>query len=205
MSRRSEIRMRAIATARDCAALGARRLTAQLLSGLSEAQLIQLFDGHAPWSQQGRPQHSSDWYFRATVPQQIEASMLMTLFMRLRTGGFDAPQALIGAYQHYRQTFSHTRICFDRAFELVAHLEGRWLTDTALLCVVVCRQCANCYLSAAGTVESSSKACPFCRMRRRCEIDSRIRGGFCLSTSPQQVRERLQALRALFEHTSEPA
>jgi flagellar transcriptional activator FlhC len=195
MARRSDVRLRAIATARDCAALGAKLQTTQMLSGLSEIQLHQLFSEHDDWSNQGRAPDSAEWYFRATLPNQIEASMLMSLFVRLRSAGFEAPQALIGAYQHYRQTFSHARICFNRAFELGAHVEGRWLARVPLLTVLACRHCGNRYLAAAGTWESSPKACPFCRMRRRCDLDLRIRAAFQLNSSPERVRMRLQGLR----------
>ena len=79
----------------------------------------------------GRSPDSPEWYHGANLLCRAEASIVVAIYLRLRAADLSAGEALLGAYHHYCGVCeSPHRISFDRAFDLVAHTDGIWLTET---------------------------------------------------------------------------
>ncbi len=90
----------------------------------------------------------------------------MSLYRRLRGGGFAATDSLVGAYRHYRSLCEPPqRISFDLAFDLAAQTDGLRLTIEQSFSLVACPQCNSEFLAAYGATQRSKDGCPFCRLR----------------------------------------
>jgi hypothetical protein len=178
--------IRALALATQCAELGSRIRTIQLLTGLSASQLQRLFRQPLGGPRRGRHPDSREWYHTANLLCRIEASIIVILFRRLISRGIDPPLALTGAYRHYLNFCKAApRISFDRAFDLAAHASGRWLVTTRSFSVFTCPQCKSEYLTSLGLEPLNNHECPFCKLLARHAKDPRIQAAY-----PRRILQR---------------
>lgn len=177
--------MRAFSLARSCAALGARVRTITHITGVPPRELLRLLFPDRHSVPRGRPPDSPEWYYGANLLDRTEASIVLALYQRLRKSGFEEPDALVGAYRHYVTVCqAPLRISFDRAFDLVAHTEGRWLTSTKSFATASCPECHSDYLAAFGATARSNRDCPFCKLVNRYGVDQRVQASFPTRSSP---------------------
>lgn len=176
---RIDLRMRALELARDCAALGARIRTIHYLTGLRPRELLHLLFSDTEPPPRGRAPDTREWYHNANLLYQTEAAVIIANFKRLRGMGFAAAEALISAYRYYQSVYrSPNRISFDRAFDLAAHTEGRWIAKSPSFHVLTCPRCGSEYLDAIGAEVASDRQCPFCRLVDRHGRDPRLTASF---------------------------
>jgi len=179
MQNRADRQINALALAKACAAHGARVKTIGHVSGLPARDVLHLFFPDRLSVPRGRSPDSPEWYHTTNLLNRAEASIVTALYGRLRRGGFDAPDALLAAYGQYILVCQPPcRISFDRAFDLIAHTEGRWLTDAPSFAVVACRRCDCEYLAAYGTSARADEQCPFCKLTQRYATDPRLQTAF---------------------------
>ena len=126
----------------------------------------------------GRSPDSPEGYHGANLLHRAEASIVVALYRRLRDADFPAGEALVGAYRHYVGICQPPhRISFDRAFDLAAHTDGLWFTDTRSFSLVTCPTCHSEFLAAYGSVARSNDHCLFCKLVQRYGTDPRVQGG----------------------------
>ncbi|HVR52861.1 MAG: hypothetical protein DI587_03545 [Variovorax paradoxus] len=184
---RVDLRMRALSLARDCAALGARVRTLQHLTGLHPRELRYLLFNAQQHPPRGRAPDTREWYHSANLLQRMQASVVVSTFVRLRSLDFAPEQALVTAYRHYQTLYGDAgRISFDRAFDLVAHTAGLWITSVPSFDLRACAHCASDYLDAVGVHQGHDGACPFCRMIERHRRDPRLTASFRAATLPME-------------------
>lgn len=197
---RVERQLRALQLAKDCAELGARVRTIGHLSGLPPRELLRLLFPDRERVPRGRPPDSPEWYHGANLIYRTEASIVIALYRRLRTGGFPAADALLAAYRHYAGICEAPhRISFDRAFDLAAHTEGQWLTGTRSFSLVACPVCGSEYLAAFGAMPRTNDECPFCKLVQRYATDQRVQGAFPVRPLPDVSGLELGVRRLLRE------
>ena len=123
------------------------------------------------------PVSSTVWW--SSMWRSPFASIVMSIYHRLRAAGFGGGEALLGAYSRYAGVCQAPhRISFDRAFDLAAHTDGLWLTETRSFSLVVCPACHSEFLAAFGSVALSNDDCPFCKLVQRYRTDSRVQSSF---------------------------
>lgn len=176
---RVDQRVRALAVARDCAALGARIRTIHHLTGLRPQELLHLlFTDRSP-PPRGRAPDTREWYHNANLLYRTEASVIVSNFRRLRLMGFEAAEALVAAYRYYQSVYRPpSRISFDRAFDLAAHAEGLWIAKSASFRVATCQRCGSEFLDALGSPDTAIRPCPFCQLLDRHGRDPRLTAAF---------------------------
>jgi len=181
--RPSERQLRRIALVRECAQLGARQRTIELLTGLTSRQVAAMLDADHFTAPRGRPPNTPDWYHGGTMLDRTEASVFAISYRRLRGLDFEPLRALLGGYQHYRSVCWHAhRLSFDRAFDLARRLDGIWGAGQACFSLATCADCGCQYLTNAGLPTGSRLDCPFCRLQARYRLDPRVQ--MCFPTSP---------------------
>ena len=117
------------------------------------------------------------------------------VYRRLRDADFPAGEALVGAYRHYVGICQPPhRISFDRAFDLAAHTDGLWLTDTRSFSLVTFPTCHSEFLAAFGSVARSNDHCPFCKLVQRYGTDPRVQGAFPVQPLATPSAEQLGML-----------
>ena len=179
MQTRVDRQLRALTLAKECAALGARVRTISHLSGINPRDLLRLLFPDRQAVPRGRPPDSPEWYHGANLLYRAEASIVVSIYRRLRVADFSAAEALIGAYRHYLGVCQPPhRISFDRAFDLAAHTDGLWLTEAQSFGIVVCPACHSEFLAAFGSVAVSNDECPFCKLVQRYGTDQRVQSSF---------------------------
>lgn len=179
MSIRSERQIRLLRLAQDCSELGARSRTIHCITGLSPRELQRLFFADARFARRGRAPDSPEWYHGANLLHRAEASIFVSIYRRLRSGGFAAAESLLAAYRHYQSLCQPPyRISFDRAFDVTSHVDGIWAADTIALSVVPCAVCGSEHLASVGTIASTREHCPFCRLLQRYPCDRRLQTSF---------------------------
>lgn len=179
MSVRAERQVRALRLAQDCSALGARGRTMHHVTGLTPRELQRLFFTDPALAPRGRAPDSPEWYHGANLLYRAEASIFVSVYRRLRNGGFAAGETLVGAYRQYQSVCQCPyRISFDRAFDLASHTDGIWVTDAATFSVVACSTCSSEFLASAGTIASTHEHCPFCKLVQRYACDQRVQSSF---------------------------
>lgn len=179
MQSRVDRQLRALALAKACAACGARVRTIGHLTGLPPREALRLLFPDRLAVPRGRSPDSPEWYHGANLLHRAEASIVVALYRRLRDADFPAGEALVGAYRHYVGICQPPhRISFDRAFDLAAHTDGLWLTDTRSFSLVTCPTCHSEFLAAYGSVARSNDHCPFCKLVQRYGTDPRVQGAF---------------------------
>ena len=165
--------------AQQCAALGARVGTISRITGMNPRDLLRLLFPERQSVPRGRAPDSPEWYHGANLLYRAEASIVMSIYRRLRTADFSGGEALLGAYRQYVGVCQPPhRISFDRAFDLAAHTDGLWLTDTRSFSLVTCPTCHSEFLAAYGSVARSNDHCPFCKLVQRYGTDPRVQGAF---------------------------
>jgi hypothetical protein len=172
----------------SCAELGARMHTISILTGLSVTQLRALLR-HAAGNSRGRRPDTREWYHAANLPCRVEASAVVSLFLRLDAAGVAPHIALRGAYRHYAAACrSEPRISFDRAFDLIARTTGRWITGKASFSMIACPACRCAYLTArTDIVPRNNDACPFCKLAKRYGKDARLQASYPTHPLPATV------------------
>ena len=171
--------IRALALAKACADHGARVRTISLLTGLNPRDLLRLLFPDRQAVPRGRSPDSPEWYHGANLLCRAEASIVAVIYRQLRSADFGAGDALLGAYRHYLGVCQPPhRISFDRAFDLAAHTDGLWLTETPSFTLVVCPACHSEFLAAIGSVARSNDQCPFCKLVQRYRTDPRVQSSF---------------------------
>jgi flagellar transcriptional activator FlhC len=176
---RIDQRMKALALARDCAALGARVRTIHHLTGIRARELVRLLFNERQQPPRGRTPDTREWYHSANLLCRTEASVITSNFRRLRAGGIAAGEALVCAYRYYQSVYQPPyRISFDRAFDLASHAEALWIASTRSFVLVECSACGSEFLDAVGSGPSTCGHCPFCRLVRRVDVDRRVRESF---------------------------
>jgi hypothetical protein len=110
---------------------------------------------------------------------RVEASILISIYRRIRDLGFAPAEALVAGYRHYQSACrQRPRVSFDRAFDLVSHVDGLWLANQPNLSLLKCLTCASQYVATASSQPISSHECPFCKLLIRFPLDSRIQSAF---------------------------
>jgi flagellar transcriptional activator FlhC len=176
---RVDRQIRALALAKQCAAHGARVRTISHLSGLNPRDVLRLLFPDRLAVPRGRSPDSPEWYHGANLLYQAEASIVISIYRRLRTADIGCSEALLGAYRHYVGLCKAPhRISFDRAFDLAAHTDGLWLTESRSFSLVVCPACHSEFLAAFGSVALSNDDCPFCKLVQRYGTDPRVQSSF---------------------------
>ncbi len=197
MPTRADRHLKAIRLAKDCNQLGARTRTTHHITGLPRRELQRLFFTDPKATPRGRAPDSPEWYHGANLLFRAEASIFVSVYRRLRDGGFAAGETLVGAYRHY-QTICQCphRISFDRAFDLASHTDGIWLAKSSAFSVVACPVCGCEFLAAAGTVASTNDNCPFCKLVQRYATDHRVQSSFPTKSlgDPISIQLRIMAL-----------
>lgn len=161
----------------QCASMGARVRTIEYLTGLSSRDVLQLLFPNRP-AARGRAPDSPEWYHTANLLSRAEASILISIYRRLRTAGFNPAEGLVGAYRQYAGIcHSPRRISFDRGFDLASHTDGQWLTNEPAFSIVTCPACRSGYLVTYGGTASRDE-CPFCRLLLRYSTDHRVQSTF---------------------------
>jgi hypothetical protein len=179
MQSRVDRQIRALALAKACAAHGARVRTISRITGMLPRDLLHLLFPDRQAVPRGRSPDSPEWYHGANLLCRAEASIVVAVYRRLRTAALGAGDALIGAYRHYCGVCQAPhRITFDRAFDLVAHTDGIWLTETQCFSLAACPACGSAFLAAYGTVARSNDHCPFCKLVQRYSTDPRVQSSF---------------------------
>ena len=116
----------------------------------------------------GRPLPLKCWGTGVRLPMQIQYSMAATAYRRLAASGFRPEDAVIGTYRHVRQKFQgDPALTFDRCFEVLSLLEGRWGAQTQELDLVPCGKCLGNHLVSRR--DSNASTCPFCLLIRHPE------------------------------------
>ncbi len=161
-------RWRTMALAREAIELGARVSIATAFTGLPKYEVQRLFcDTDTPGVSSGRQPWSAGWYLTESVAVEIQAAYFYACFRTIRELGHPAADALVSGYKHYRRHFGHDlRLSFDRAFELITHVEGLWSTDPPRLMTIVCHACKSTFLTLRADEPVGTGECPFCKVAR---------------------------------------
>jgi flagellar transcriptional activator FlhC len=182
---RVDRQLRALNLAKACASLGARVRTIGHLTGLPPREVLRLLFPDRYNVPRGRPPDSPEWYHGTNLLNRVEASIVVVTYRRLKQGGFASADALVGAYRRYASLCeSPLRISFDRAFDLVAHTDGIWLTSTQSFSIAACRTCRSEYLAPFGAQTRSGAECPFCKLVQRYSTDQRVQASFPVRPLP---------------------
>jgi len=156
----------ALELAKQAVELGGRLSIVSTFTGLGKTELRQLFcDPDAARRHSGR--QPTNWDLSRSVVVEVQAAMFYACFRAIRQLGYPAADALVTGFKHYLRHFGHDpRLTFDRAFELVAQIEGCWTARAPSLMTVVCHHCKSRYLIPRAAEPVGSGECPFCRLAR---------------------------------------
>ncbi len=141
------------------------RVIAAILSGYPES-------GHRPPTQLvriGKALPLSRWSSGVRTLQRTQFSVMAATFRRLSESGIAPEQAIVAAYKHVLATFDHASPpSFDRCFEVVCLVEGRWGVPQPELLLRHCDRCGSTYLESRS--DQARQRCPFCLLLRRPDI-----------------------------------
>lgn len=186
MPTRADRQLRMLRLAKACADLGARVRTIHRLTGLPPREIQRLLFVNPQAIPRGRPPDSPEWYHSANLLCRTEASVFTSIYARLRQAGFAAEETLVGAYRHYQSVCcAPYRISFDRAFDLVSHMDGIWIASAASFSVLTCPLCHSAFLATVGSA-ACAHACPFCKLVQRYGNDPRVQTSFPVHPLPRQ-------------------
>jgi flagellar transcriptional activator FlhC len=179
-----------------CAELGARLRTIVCLTGLGHQDLVRMLFRDGRDAPRGRAPDSPEWFHTANLLDRAQACVVLAIYHRLTRDGFAAPQALLTSYRHYRNLCTDSRISFDRAFDLAAHLDGRWVATESSFTIAACGSCCSDVLAPYGARAETSDHCPFCKLVKRFRCDPRVQQSFPTQPLPDLTdlalaRERL--------------
>jgi hypothetical protein len=183
--------LRALRLARRCVVFDARPQTIALVADLALKEVTKYFPSVRHRS--GRFPSSPEWFHTRNLLQRTEASILLSLYRRIRDLGFPAQEALLSGFQRYRETlFASATIDFDRAFNLVCHLDGLWLVRERSFDLYACRSCRSQYLVPRSSGPAGGD-CIFCKLVQRYLTDVRLQARF-----PARPLPNVEALRLAF-------
>jgi flagellar transcriptional activator FlhC len=177
-------RAKTLLRAKELVLLGARLSTVELVTGLGKYESLRMFFDRAENPPKaGRHCESTEWPFKVTLVYRCDAAIVVAGYRNCRDLRLDCAESLIQAYKNYAARFDDgeaaskpkPRIDFERAFDLVRHVEGIWGVDHPDLCLVTCSECRKRYLSGPVAVLRRVASCPFCSLRDRYERDGRVR------------------------------
>jgi flagellar transcriptional activator FlhC len=156
----------ALQLAKQAVEFGARLSIVTAFTGISKPELERLFcDTERPRTSTGRHPWSPYWFLTNSIVIEIQAAVFYGCFRRIRQLGHPASDALIAAYRNYLRLFSHDpRLSFDRAFELITHIEGIWTEIKPSLMTVACSDCKSAYIMSRREDAVGSGQCPFCKV-----------------------------------------
>lgn len=185
----------AISLADRCRLAGGRLRTITLVSGLSRKEVSALYikDGIA---RSGQFPSSGEWFFKANLFVQLEASFLISTFQRLAKLGISIGDALLTAYHHYQERYTETLIDFDRAFMLADMCCGKWTGAIPSFELYLCPHCGSYYLSSLGASGGGERHCPFCRLMARPKNEQRIKDYLLKTRSPTCSTQQITAVSA---------
>ncbi len=158
----------AMALAKEAIELGARVSVVSAFTGLPKYELQRLFcDTQTPGVSGGRHPWSPYWYLTRRVVVEVQAALFYACFRAIRQLGHPASDALVTSYKIYLRHFGHDpRLSFDRAFELITHVEGLWTVEPARLMPVVCHECKSIHITPRQDEPMGTGECPFCKVVR---------------------------------------
>lgn len=196
----AERHIHALALAKECVALGARIRTVGYVTGLPHGQLTHLFFAGRTLAQRGRAPDSPEWYHSANLLNRTEASIFISIYRRIRELGFGPTEALVSGYRHYLSVCrNRPRINFDRAFDLVSHMDGLWTVRTSSFSLVTCPLCTSQYVTAVSAHPVTNHECPFCKLVKRYRRDPRLQTSFPINALPDITTVHLGVI-ALSKH-----
>lgn len=134
----------------------------------------------------GRWPSSNDWYHTARLSERVEASVFAAHYRRNRNNGFGTLESTIDAYGRYLSCIgSAPLISFDRAVDLVCHIEGEiWRGAPRSLDIAVCQRCGAQHLIPIGD-KTKRENCVFCKLVERYSTDCRLQTRFPARSLPQ--------------------
>jgi len=113
----------------------------------------------------GKPLSLKRWGAAIRTVTKIQYSVAATTYRRLTASGFGPQEAAVGAYRHVRSRFQGDRpLSFDRCFEVLSLLEGRWGVQVPELNLIACTRCHSHHLVSRS--DRAAPACPFCLLIR---------------------------------------
>ena len=200
-------RLNALTMARQCVEFGGRVATVEHLTGLSSADFHHLAFASKHASPRGRAPNSVDWlHRRTTLLDQASAALIMSVYRRLRTGGFMPADALLGAYGQYRSICAPPyRISLDRALDLASNLDGIWLSTVRTLDVIRCPACGSDRLTYLGADARLATGCPFCVLLQRYRIDQYLQALFPVRPLPDASCIELSVMALMRTQRSAPS
>ncbi len=167
---------RALQLAQQCAAFDARPQTIAIFTGLPIREIGRYFPPER--MRCGRFPSSPEWFHTRNLLHRAEASIVVSLYRRIRELGFSPQEALLSSFQRYRNTVSEDgAISFDRAFNLVCHLDALWFVRERAFDLQSCRRCGSRYLAPLNDV-SNVDDCMFCHLVKRYRLDPRVQARF---------------------------
>lgn len=155
--------------------LGARLSIVERVTGVERRELRKLF--FAPGDRQKSPGNmpsSAEWFIQANNAEAVHIADFYARFDKLRAAMTPPAEALIKAYALYRRLNEHDKanvLSFDRAFDLITHVDGLWTKVQPELQATICPRCQSLFIAAVGSAYSSASCCPICKLRRRCDAD----------------------------------
>lgn len=171
-------RLRALENAQRMLGFNARPGTVRAVTGLSQKEVQRLAEpGRRVRS--GRPPSTCEWYHTGSLLQRVEASLFAAHYWRNRIHEFEIIESLIDAYGRYLSCVGDgPLISFDRAFNLVCHLEGNvWGVGPRSLDIAACPRCNARQLIQLGD-ETPLGECIFCKFVQRFAADARLQKHF---------------------------
>lgn len=159
-----DTRIRSLEAAREGLALGASPRTLGYITGLPETYIRrEIFVGLRP--PRGRPAYSEELLFRGSLRVRADVGVFASNYLRLRSS-FEPTRSLIEAYRHERsRSTTGASFCFDQAFYLASHLDGRWISPEATLDLATCPTCSAPHVVPSGF--SLSELCSTCKAELR--------------------------------------
>jgi hypothetical protein len=173
--------------ATQCFELGARIHTISILTGLPPKQLHTFL--RPPENLRGRRPDTREWYHSANLPARVEASAIVSLFLRLNAPEHPPQAVLRSVYRHYAASCRRApRISFDRAFDLIARSTGRWIPEKPEFSLFACPVCHCEYLTSLTDIAPLSNGeCPFCKLLRRYHKDARLQASYPTRALPAEI------------------
>jgi flagellar transcriptional activator FlhC len=199
-------RIRALALARECAKLGARVRTIAYVTGMSRSELVRLLFDEGESPKPGKHPESAEWLHKCNLLTQVEASVCIAIYRRMRELDIGPAEALVAAFKQYVACFRsfsepvdsgppatkafQSRLNFDRAFDLVCHTDGIWACHRRDLSLLSCEICDSRYLTSYSDAAPHTD-CTFCKLRQRYSADKRIREFLPPRSMPQLTIRQL--------------
>lgn len=172
--------IKSMSLARTCVDLGAHVKAVTCITGLPAYVLANFFfdDDHSP--PRGRLPSSYEWFHnKANFVDKVEASIFAAIYSQVTQSECEPGEALVTAYRLYvERCTGKPRISFDRAFDLVSHLQGIWLRRQPDFTLQKCAECMSKNLMAIGELCNSTSECLFCKLVKRYPIDKRMQSIF---------------------------